>query len=182
MAGSKPRLTLALLAASALVITGCGGDGSSTSTRGTASAQAPTDEAQRGGEASIEDFGSEAEGSERAQILALFGAYLNALAEKDYATVCADLSAAVQSSLARFAGKGSKGGCEAILPKLLAPTAARVATEQAEGKIAKVRVEDDRAFVVFKAPGAKLYQLTMVEEGGEWKAASVAAAVLVPEL
>ena len=45
-----------------------------------------------------------------------------------------------------------------------------------------MRDEGDRAFVVFKAPGAKLYQQTMVREGGEWKVATVAASVLVPDL
>ncbi len=43
-----------------------------------------------------------------------------------------------------------------------------------------MRVQGDRAFVVFHAPGAKLYQMTMVQEGGNWKTATVAASVLVP--
>jgi hypothetical protein len=43
-----------------------------------------------------------------------------------------------------------------------------------------VGVRGDRAFVVFHAPGAKLFQLTMVREGGRWKTTTIAASVLVP--
>jgi hypothetical protein len=34
--------------------------------------------------------------------------------------------------------------------------------------------------VIFKAPGAKRYQLAMTREGGEWNAGLVTASVLVP--
>ena len=185
-----------LLLAAGLVACG-GGDGgdearSTASTATGATTPPPPDggggqtddaEAAKGGEASIEEFGSEAGGSEREQILDVFAGYMNAIADKRYDSVCADLSAAVQGSLEQLAVEALKAkGCTAILPKLLAPTAAQVARQQANGEVTKVRVEGDRAFVVFKAPGAKLYQLTMVKEDGAWKAATVAAAVLVPEL
>ncbi len=65
---------------------------------------------------------------------------------------------------------------------MLALTADEIARELLEGEVAKVRVEGNRGFVVFKAPGVELYQLTMAREGGEWKAATVAASVLVPDL
>ena len=168
----------------AVGLAGCGGGDGTNST--TSSATAPpsvSSEDQKGGEASIEEFGSEAGGSDREAILTVFTNYMNAIADRDYQAACANLSAIVQSSLEQLAGGSLKGkGCAAILPKLLAPTAPQIAHEQANGEIAKVRVEDDRAFVVFKAPGAKLYQQTMVREDGEWKVATVAASVLVPEL
>jgi hypothetical protein len=165
----------------------CGGDeGDETTTTESAAGQttggsAPADDEARGGEASIEDFGSEAGGSEKAQIVGAYMSYMNAIAEEDYATACDGLSAAVHASLQQLVSK-NVGGCTVILPKLLAPTAGAVARRQANGEITKVRVEDDRAFVIFRAPGAKLYQLTMVEEDGEWKASTVAASILVPDL
>jgi hypothetical protein len=137
----------------------------------------------RGGEASIEDFGSEAEGADRAAILGSFETYLRALAGGDHETACERLSTPVQRSLTQLAPKALEAqGCPGILPKLLSPTAPAVAREQAAGEVTRVRVEGDQAFVVFKAPGAELYQLTMVDEGGTWKAATVAASVLVPDL
>ena len=87
-----------------------------------------------------------------------------------------------EASIEEFGSEAAGSGREAILPALLAPTAAQVARQQADGQVTKVRDEGDRAFVVFKAPGAKLYQQTMVREGGEWKVATVAASVLVPDL
>lgn len=184
-----PRLLpLVLATALALFLAGCGGGGSPASENGgapRASSQSganSTDKEQKGGEASIEEFGSEATGSEREAILAVFTGYLEALAEKSYASACSDLSLAVHESLLQLAAKGSKADCAELLPALLSPTAGSVARRQAEGTVTKVRVKDDRGFVVFEAPGAELYQQTMVREGGEWKTATVAASVLVPEL
>jgi hypothetical protein len=197
--GSKALATaVALLLAIGLAA--CGGNGndetsstpatseptqrpSSTASDGQQSGGGGEGKPARGGEASIEDFGAEASGGDRDSIEGAFSAYLNAIAAKDYGTACSYLSASVQGSLMQFAPKELRSkGCVAILPKLLAPTAAAIAREQADGQITRVRVEGDRGFVVFKAPRAKLYQLTMVKEGGEWKSATVAAAVLVPEL
>jgi len=179
MKSPKRASALALLAV-VLALAGCGGGGGSSSAT---TAKAPGTEPQQGGEASIEGFGSEASGAEREAILASFEGYLNAIAQRDYPTACSHLSANVQSSLEQLVVKSLKGkGCAAILPKLLSPSAPETARQQAEGKVAKVRFEGERGFVVFHAPGAKLYQQTMQREGGEWKVASVAASVLVPEL
>lgn len=200
---TAPSLALALVSL-LLALAGCGGGGgedASTPAKGGSEgtpAKASPDEPSsppepgqgraaaepeiaRGGEASIEEFGSEAEGAERGEILSVFDGYLNALAAKDYGSACSYLSAAVHESLAQLAGRASDG-CAAILPGLLAPTAPRIAREQANGRVANVRVEGDRAFVIFEAPGAELYQLTTVEEDGEWKTTTVAASVLVPDL
>jgi hypothetical protein len=73
-------------------------------------------------------------------------------------------------------------GCAAILPRLLSASTPATARQQAEGKITKVSAEGERGFVVFHAPGAKLYRMTMVREAGEWKVATLASFVLVPEL
>jgi hypothetical protein len=156
---------------------GCGGDGDSEQV--SAGASAPT--APQGGEKSIEEFGSEAEGRGREELLNAFRGSLEAMAARDYGAACSYLADTVHRSLEQFVGGGSRAkGCEALLPKLLTPTAAAIAREQANGDVKKVRMEGDRGFVVFHAPGAKLYQLTMVREGGKWKAATVGGSVLIP--
>jgi hypothetical protein len=172
--------SIALSVGLGILLGGCGGGTASTSST---TAPAPSGQGQKGGEASVEEFGSEASGPDREEILAVFTGYLNAIAAKDYGKACSDLATPVQEGLQQFDAKAPKGtDCTAILPGLLAPTAGAVAREQVNGKITKVRVQGDRAFVVFHAPGAKLYQLTMIREGGEWKATTVGAGVLVPEL
>lgn len=86
-------------------------------------------------------------------------------------------------SLGELAGAQAEAvGCARIVPRFLAPTAAAIARQQASGTITKVRVKGDRAFVVFQAPGAKLYQQTLLRQNGRWKATMVAASVLVPDL
>lgn len=184
-------LSVALAASTAallLVIAGCGGGGH-TSTGGgpspSASSEAappPPEEgaAPQGGEASIEEFGEEAKGSEREAILAAFEGYLGALAQRDYGGACAHLDARLHESLARLLGNGPDVDCAQALPKLLSPNAPAIARIEANGALSKVRLQGERGFVVFHAPGARLYQLPMVREEGEWKAGLVAASILVP--
>ena len=178
---SKARQSALLLwvVAFAMAAAGCGGDGGEQGTSTIATSAQP----HRGGEASIEDFGTEAAGSERAAILASFQGYLNSVGAEDYATACGYLAASVKSGLRQFSAAPLKAkGCAAILPKLLAPTVAAMAREQANGEVRRVRAQGNRGFVVFRAPGAKLYQQTMAREGGRWKVTTVAAPVLVPNL
>ena len=166
-------LTLATLA-----LAGCGSGGSGGGGAGNGGKPHPD-----GGEKSIEDFGSEAGGSERSALLDVFHGYLGAIAARDNPAACSHLAAAVRRSLEQFAaGKQGHESCVTILPRLLAPTAATIARQQAEGRVTKVRVEGDRSFIVFHAPGAKLYQLTLVREDGRWKAATVTPSILVPSL
>jgi hypothetical protein len=161
-----------------LVAPGCGGS-SSSNPSSTSTAQTHI-----GGEASIENFGSEAKGAAREAIEASFHDYLEALASGDIQTACSHLAAEVKGSLEALVAKNPRvgKGCAAILPVLLSPQAPQSAREEAKGQIVGVRSDGKRGFIVFKAPGAKLYQQTMVNEGGEWKLATVAASVLVPEL
>jgi hypothetical protein len=169
------------VALAALALATCGDEGSSTQDSA-GPAEATTGRSDNeGGEKSIENFGTEAEGSARAAVLAAFSDYLNGIATKDYPRACSGLAATVRASLEQFASAKLKAkGCEGILPKLLAPTAALIAAEQAAGKVTRVRVQGDRAFVIFHSPGAKLYQLPMAREGGEWKAGLVAASIRIP--
>jgi hypothetical protein len=162
------------IALAALSLSACGGGSGS---QGTSSEATSTH--YEGGEKSIENFGSEASGDSRAAVLAAFHGYLGAVAARDYPKACAYLAASVKQSLEQFS-KGRLKGCEELLPKLLSPTAPVISREQDEGRVTKVRVQGDRAFVVYHAPGAKLYQLTMSSEDGEWKTDVVGGAVLVP--
>lgn len=179
-----PACVLAI-ALAALAITGCG-DGGEGQPASTPARNAPAQgepKPYRGGEKSIEEFGSEAKGAEQEAIVGSFKSYLGALSAGDFAKACFYLASQVHESLEELAKRGmGQQGCAAILPKILSSTAPAVSRAQAEGEITKVRVEGARAFVVFHAPGAKLYQMTMARENDRWKTAVVAAAVLVPDL
>lgn len=186
--GWKPAATLAV-ALLAIVLAGCGGNGGDSAgapAPSESSESAPSksaEEPSRGGEASIEDFGSEAAGAERSEVLSAFHGYLDAVAEKDYGAACSHLSADVRRSLEAIAPESVKAkGCEGILPEVAAPNASQGALQQSSGEVTKVRVEGDQGFVVFKAPGANRYQMTMTREDGEWRVAIASPAILVPEL
>ncbi|HXS33726.1 MAG TPA: hypothetical protein VN758_08145 [Solirubrobacterales bacterium] len=175
MRHAAPVLLFALLT----FITGCGGGTSQNSIE--SSGSGTSNSRYAGGEKSIEDFGVEASGSRRSAILAAEQGYLNAVAAENATKACFYLSAPAHRSLFRFAdAKSDRPGCGVLLSKLLSPSASVTAHQQGGGKVTKVRVQRDRAFVVFLAPGAELYQFTMVREGGYWKAATVASSVLVP--
>jgi hypothetical protein len=168
-----------------LCLGGCGGGGSSQgqsqgSSEATSAHSPPKEE---NAEASIESFGEEAEGSERDEVLSAFHGYLGALAEGDEQGACSQLAASVQQSLSQLAAKAKKPlSCPQLLEALLSPEVDQIARGQEKGKVTKVRVKGDSAFVVFHAPGARLFQLTLAREGGEWKATSLSAAVLAPSL
>jgi hypothetical protein len=133
-----------------------------------------------GGEKSIDSLDSEGGKAERTAVTSAFRGYLGALASRDFAAVCANLASPVRASVAQLAARSSNEPCSITLPRLLAPTAAAVARSQANGRVTRVRINGDRAFVVFQAPGAELYQLPLVREGGDWTAALLAASTLVP--
>jgi hypothetical protein len=170
---------LALLLA--FLVAACGGSGQGTSTQEGQTTTAKRPSHYEGGEQSVEGFGSEAEGSRKEAILAVEHAYLTAIAEKDFGQACSHLSASVSRSLERVAsGQLKARGCPAILPKLLASSAFATVRRQAAGEVKRVRVKGSQAFVVFHAPGARLYVLSLVREAGKWKAQTIAASILVP--
>lgn len=162
---------------------GCGGSGSQGSPQSSSEARAQQGAPkEQSAEESIEGFGSEAEGSQREEVLGAFHNYLGALAEGDEQAACDYLSVRVQQSLQQLAAKAKKVSCPQLLEVLLSAEADQIARGQSEGKITKVRIKGDTAFIVFHAPGARLYQATLAREGGEWKATSLSASVLAPSL
>jgi hypothetical protein len=168
---------LLLLAGLCLFACGQGGEDSTTNGKQASHGHPPE------GEKSIERFGSEAAGAQRQAILAAEQGYLRALSLAEFKRACALLAAPAHESLTQLApGRLRAGGCAAILPRLLSTRAPATARAQAEGEVRKVRAGGERAFVVFHAPGAKLFVFTMVREGGQWKASTAGPSVLVPSL
>lgn len=172
------------MALALLCLGGCGGDSSSTQSSSEATtAQSESAPKEENAEEGIEGYGEEAEGSEREEVEGAFHGYLGAIAQGDEQGACSYLSARVTESLQQFAAKAKKEiSCPQLLEALLSPQAEQIAKGQAEGTVTKIRVKGDSAFVVFHAPEARLFQLTLAEEGGEWKTTSLSASILAPSL
>jgi hypothetical protein len=132
-----------------------------------------------GSEEKLEEFGSEAGGSEQDAVLTAERGYLEALAHRDYDAACPLLSKGLTRSLQALV-EGRSAPCRAILPRLLSPTAARVSAQQARGEVMRVRLEGDRAIVIFRAPGARLWALPLSREGDDWKVSTLSASILAP--
>ena len=162
------------------VLGGCGEGGGTASNR-SGPAERPGQTA--GAEQSIEGFGDEAGGSDRRAILVVERSYFAAVASKRYSLACSHLAGSVRRSLAKLVtDSGQNASCPEILPMLLAPQAYAAVRQQMHSEIEKVRKKDARVFVVFHAPGAHLYQLPLVNEGGRWKVRLLTASVLAPSL
>ena len=188
----------ALLLGAVLALSACGGGGAGETHSSTSEARgafrpspgqkasgsaSPEKNAPQSAEARIEGFGSEAEGSERAELLQTFHEYLGSLAAEDDARTCSLLAAGVRESMQSLAAKAEKQlSCPEFLEALLAPQASALAKNQARGEIKRVREQGDTAFVVFHAPGARLWQLNLAKEGGRWKATVLMPAILAPSL
>lgn len=169
---------LLALALAVLCLASCGGGEEG---QGTSGASTQSGSSHETAEESVESFGEEASGQERERIIAAQRGYLEALGAHDYAAACAKLSAQARESIASLAAKRAKpGDCGRILPGLFAPTAAAIARQQADGDVTRVRIEGDQGFVIFHAPGAKLYIFTLEREGAQWKGTAITASILVP--
>jgi hypothetical protein len=160
------------------LLPGCGGSADTSTPTATATNSQPTSE---NAEESIEGFGEEAEGSDREELLFVFHRYLGAIAAGDEEKACSHLGEQVGESLDQLA-KAKNAGCPETLEALLSPEAAKLARSQERGRIEKVRLEGSTAFVVFHAPGARLYQLNLAREDDEWRVSALSASVLAPEL
>lgn len=164
---------LALLAA--LFLSACGS--SDSETQATASQEKP----RHGEDGSLQSFGQEARGEDKEAILAGEQGYLSALGERDFKAACSHLPKQTVDSLTQVAPSALRAnGCPAILPKLLVPAAISDAAKQAEGKVTAVRVEGGQAFVLYRAPGARLWAFSLVREDAEWRVTTVTGTVVVP--
>jgi hypothetical protein len=144
---------------------GPSGGGAASGGGGTNSNGAPlgSDTSKRG-DNSIETYGSDAGGAEKAAVVASMRSFVRAIAARDFPNVCAQLAAKIRAGLAQ-----SSKACPELLESLvvISPSEARRA---ASGTVTHVRVGGGNAFVLFRpAGGSRLNYFVMTEEGGKWK-------------
>lgn len=136
----------------------------------------------RGGDNSVQEFGSEAGAAEFEGATAALHNFLDARAAGRWAAACSYLAEEIVASLEELASKG-KGieatGCAAILAKLTNPAAKGALRREARRADAgSVRVEGDRSFVIYRAGDETILAMPMKRDGGEWKVAGLAPAPL----
>lgn len=136
----------------------------------------------KGGDNSIQEFGSEASGGDfEAAATALHG-YLDARAAHAWTAACSYMSPGVAASLAQLSGSGGGSGGGASCPQTLASLSAAVSAaaldEAAVADVAALRTEGARAFLLFHGAHGTAYFMPMASEDGTWKVAAIAPSAI----
>lgn len=129
----------------------------------------------------MEEFGSEAKGSEfQAAATALHG-LLGARAQRNWSAACEYLSKGAKLGLQQLGARVPQlrnAGCPAQLGALTGTIPAVSLKEAAIADVASVRVQGDHGVVIYRGAHGQVEAVTMAREGGEWRVASLSAVPL----
>jgi hypothetical protein len=133
----------------------------------------------KGGDNSIQEFGAEGDAADfEAAATALHG-YLDARAAGAWRAACSYMSPGVAESLAQLSGgSGGEASCPETIASLSAAVPAAALREVAEADVGALRVEGDRAFLLFHGAHGVDYFMPMAQEDGGWKVAAIAASAI----
>lgn len=178
----------------ALGLSACGSDSSNSesTTRGTTAAKVPprpqadsgggsTQFERKGGDNSIQEYGSEASGSEFAEAAKVLHAYLDARAVGDWRAACERLASRMTEELVRQLGTGQGGkgtDCGEVLAGLTAAVPRAALRQAAVADVGALRVEGESGFLLFRGAQGEDFFIPMAREDGIWKVAAVAASPL----
>jgi hypothetical protein len=136
----------------------------------------------KGGDNSIQEFGAEAESSELDRAAAALHGFLDARAEGDWAAACSYMSKSIVESFKQLAARAKPTqdtSCAGILQTLVNPGAKQALKAEAEqADVGSLRIEGERAFVIYTGIGGTAIAMPMAHEGGAWKVASLAGTPL----
>jgi hypothetical protein len=141
----------------------------------------------KGGDNSVQEFGVEADDSEREAAATALHNFLDARAVKDWEAACSYLAANIRQALENFGARAQKargGGdldtsCASILEKLTNPSGfGALREEAANADVGSLRVEGDRAFVIYRGSDDTVLSVPMANEDGDWKVAGLAGSPL----
>jgi hypothetical protein len=134
-----------------------------------------------GGDNSIQEFGEESDETELEEAAASLHGYLVARAEEDWVAACANLAKSVEEQLQVLASRSENlegEGCAAVLQALAPTLPASVRRESTVVDAGSLRLEDGRAFLIYRGAEGATYAIVMVPEDGGWKVGSLAATPL----
>ena len=136
---------------------------------------------QEGGDNSIQDFGEESEESELEDAAEVLHGYLVARAEQDWAAACSKLSKALVTQLESFASRTKQlagSGCADVLGAWTPPLPVEVREESTIVDAGSLRLEGERAFLIYRGAKENLFAMPMAAEDDGWKVAALAPAPL----
>jgi hypothetical protein len=143
-------------------------------------APAPGVRTVKGGDNSVQSYGTEAGEAQRTEAAIALQAYLDARLAGEWAAVCSHLAQRARAQLDRFVSKAqSEGkdiaGCAAAMAALSEGTPpSRLREDATITEVLSLRggggVPGDPSYLIFTGPpDSTLYSMPMYLEGGEWK-------------
>lgn len=136
----------------------------------------------KGGDNSVQEFGEEADTAEFEAAAAVLHGYLDAGAEGNWAAACGYMSKTEVGSLEELAAQAQQladKSCAGVLEKLTNPAAkASMKAEAEKADVRSLRIEGERAFVIYTGLEGAVVAMPMADEGGTWKVASLAGTTL----
>lgn len=131
----------------------------------------------KGGDNSVQDFGSEASEAELDAAAAALHGFFDARVRGDWETACSYLAGDVVESLKRLAGSSEEAQGEDCVGTLetLAEGVPQSAFEQAAvADVGSLRVEGERAFVLYRGSRGVVFAMPMQNQDGGWKVGAFA--------
>jgi hypothetical protein len=182
---SKLALAIALVLATAICVTGCGGGSTTSNSSGgtppTERGSTGADKAEPskefivpGGDNSVQRFGREASASEREAASKALEAYMTARAAADWAYQCIYLSMSAVEPLEKGEFQGARRGCTATLEAIGGNAPASTLVNTMTGPVGSLRVGEGRALALYHGRGGVDYVMPMTMEDGQWKVAALA--------
>jgi hypothetical protein len=136
----------------------------------------------KGGDNSVQEFGEEADPEEFDEAAVALHKFLDARAEGNWAAACRYMSTTVIESFEKLAAQAKQiedTSCGGILEKLTNPAAKRSMKEEAaKADVGSLRIEDERAFLIYTGIDGTVLAMPMANEDGDWKVASLAGTPL----
>jgi hypothetical protein len=136
----------------------------------------------KGGDNSVQEFGEEADTTEFDAAAVALHNFLDARAAGNWAAACGYMSKDIAESLEKLAAQAKQGGdrsCAGIIEKLTNPAAMSAMKAEAEkADVGSLRIEGERAFLIYTGTDGTVLAMPMANESGDWKVASLAGAPL----
>jgi hypothetical protein len=134
---------------------------------------------RKGGDNSIPEYGEEAPASERQEAADSLHAYMDSLAAHRWQAACTYMSASLLATIERLPEISKQQsdlegkGCAEILTAVTTQTPQADLDAAAKADVASLRVEGDRAFLLYRGAGGENYVMPMVREEGAWRVGSL---------
>jgi hypothetical protein len=136
----------------------------------------------KGGDNSIQKFGTESASTDRVAATRALKTYLDARAAGAWAGACARVSAGLKAEFSAFGGESPQGKparCTEVLPTLTTEVPASALRAAAAIHVLSMRVKGSQAYLVYKNGEGTPSAIPMTREGGEWKVAALDGSALL---